>query len=233
MPWPRCARSRLSRKSVARDCQGCSSRRTISSPTRAELRQCTRRRSSPRRYSRTVTSSALPVAKARGRLSPEPVQAPPSGMRGQRHGAGGHGERDRGAERAAELDQAEGVADPHGHRADLEAPADVGAHLVGHVPAPALADPVQHEARPGAEHVGDVVLEQQHAAGGAALVGEGEVDPGRLPGRDQLRVDGAHQRQPVAAAGEQRRGHQREGQDQHPDPGERRSGRGRSRRRSR
>jgi hypothetical protein len=46
MPWPRCARSRLSRKSVARDCHGCSSRRTISSPTRAELRQCTRRRSS-------------------------------------------------------------------------------------------------------------------------------------------------------------------------------------------
>jgi len=67
---------------VARDCQGCSSRRTISSPTRAELRQCTRRRSSPRRYSRTVTSSALPVAKARGRLSPEPVHAPPSGMWG-------------------------------------------------------------------------------------------------------------------------------------------------------
>ena len=82
MPWPRWARSRLSRKSVARDCQGCSSRRTISSPTRAELRQCTRRRSSPRRYSRTVTSSALPVAKARGRLSPEPVQAPPSGIWG-------------------------------------------------------------------------------------------------------------------------------------------------------
>ena len=80
MPWPRCAATRLSRNSVARDSQGCSSRRTISSPTRAELRQCTRRRSSPRRYSRTVTSSALPIAKARGRLSPEPVQAPPSGM---------------------------------------------------------------------------------------------------------------------------------------------------------
>ena len=80
MPWPRCATTRLSRKSVARDSHGCSSRRTISSPTRAELRQWTRRRSSPRRYSRTVTSSALPIANARGRLSPEPVQAPPSGM---------------------------------------------------------------------------------------------------------------------------------------------------------
>ena len=68
---------------MARDCHGCSSRRTISSPTRAELRQWTRRRSSPRRYSRTVTSSALPVANARGRLSPDPVQAPPSGMWGR------------------------------------------------------------------------------------------------------------------------------------------------------
>ncbi len=83
MPCPRCARVRLSRKRVARDCQGCSSRRTISSPTRAELRQCTRRRSSPRRYSRTVTSSALPAAKDRGRLSPDPVQAPPIGIVGR------------------------------------------------------------------------------------------------------------------------------------------------------
>ena len=203
MPWPRCARSRLSRKSVARDCQGCSSRRTISSPTRAELRQCTRRRSSPRRYSRTVTSSALPVANARGRLSPEPGPRAAERDGGQRHRARGDGERHGGAERAAELDQAERVADPHRHRADLEAAAHVGAHLVGHVPAPAVADALEHEARAGAEHVGDLVLEQQHAARGAALVGEGEVDPGRLAGRDQLRGDRAHQREPVAAAPEQ------------------------------
>ena len=82
IPCPRWARARLSRKRVARLCQGCSSRRTIRSPTRAELRQWTRRRSSPWRYSRTVTSSALPAAKARGRLSPVPVQAPPSGTWG-------------------------------------------------------------------------------------------------------------------------------------------------------
>ena len=81
-PLPRWVDLRLSRNSVARDCQGCSSRRTISSPTWALLRQCTRRRSSPRRYSRTVTSSALPLANARGRLSPEPVQAPDSGIGG-------------------------------------------------------------------------------------------------------------------------------------------------------
>ena len=80
MPSPRWAVARLSRKTVARECQGCSSRRTISSPMRAELGQCTRRRSSPRWYSRTVTSSALPVAKARGRLSPEPFSEPPRGI---------------------------------------------------------------------------------------------------------------------------------------------------------
>jgi hypothetical protein len=57
-------------------------RRTISSPACALLRQCTRRRSSPRWYSRTVTSSALPLAKARGRLSPDPVHAPDSGTGG-------------------------------------------------------------------------------------------------------------------------------------------------------
>ena len=67
-------------------------------------------------------------------------------------------------EGAAELDQAERVADPHRHRADLEPAAHVGADLVGHVPAPAVADALEHEPRPGAEHVGDVVLEQQHAA---------------------------------------------------------------------
>ena len=120
MPWPRWETTRLSRKTVARDCQGCSSRRTISSPIRAEERQCTRRRSSPWRYSRTVTSSADPVANARGRLSPEPVQPPPSGIVGSGTVRGvtveGHG----GAERPAELDQAERVADPHRHRADLE-----------------------------------------------------------------------------------------------------------------
>ena len=81
-PVPRCAIFRLSRNSVARDCQGCSSRRTISSPACALLRQCTRRRSSPRRYSRTVTSSALPLANARGRLSPEPVHTPDRGTTG-------------------------------------------------------------------------------------------------------------------------------------------------------
>ena len=82
-PVPRWTCARLSMKTVARDCQGCSSRRTISSPAWALARQCTRRRSSPRWYSRTVTSSALPPAKSRGRLSPDPVQLPLSPMTGR------------------------------------------------------------------------------------------------------------------------------------------------------
>ena len=189
---------------------------------RAELRQWTRRRSSPRRYSRTVTSSALPIAKARGRLSPDPVHAPPSGIGGKRHGAWRDGEGRGAVEGTAELDQTERVADPHGHRADLEAAADVGAHLVDRVPAPAVPDPVEHEARPGAEHVGDVVLEHQHAARRTALVGQREVHRRRLARGHGLRPDAAHQRQPVAAAAEGGRGDQRQGGDQDADPGQRR-----------
>ena len=82
-PVPRWTWARLSMNTVARDCQGCSSRRTMSSPAWALARQWTRRRSSPRRYSRTVTSSALPPAKSRGRLSPEPVQLPFSPITGR------------------------------------------------------------------------------------------------------------------------------------------------------
>ena len=130
-----------------------------------------------------MTSSALPVANARGRLSPEPVQAPPSGIVRERDGARGDGERDGGPERAAELDQPERVADPHRHRPDLEPAAHVGAHLVGHVRAPAVADALEHEPGPGAEDVGHVVLEQQHAVRRAALVGSVERDPRRLAGR--------------------------------------------------
>ena len=222
MPCPWWALIRLSTNSVARDCHGCSSRRTISSPIRAELRQWTRRRSSPRRYSRTVTSSALPIAKARGRLSPDPVHAPPSGIGGSGHDARGDGEGRGAAEGAAELHQPERIADPHAHRPDLEAAADVGAHLVDRVPAPAVPDPVEHEARPGAEHVGDVVLQHQHAARRTALVGHREVDRRRLPGGHGLRADAAHQRQPVAAAAERGRGDQRQRGDQDADPGQRR-----------
>ncbi len=111
----------------------------------------------------------------------------------ERDSAGGDGERHGGPERSAELDQPERITDPHRHRPDLEVTADVGAHLVAHVPLPAVADALEHEARPGAEHVRHVVLQQQYAAGRPTLVGQGEVDVGRLAGGDQLRADGADQ----------------------------------------
>ena len=66
-PSPRWASARLSSTRVARLSQGCSSRRTISSPTRAVERQCTRRRSSPWRYSRVAASSSPCTATDRAR----------------------------------------------------------------------------------------------------------------------------------------------------------------------
>ena len=207
----------MSRKTVARDCHGCSSRRTMSSPTRAELRQWTRRRSSPRRYSRTVTSSALPVAKARGRLSPDPVHAPPSGMLGRVHRARGDGEPGGGVEGAAELDEAERVGHPHRHRTDLELSAQLRAHLVRRVPAPAVAESLEHEARSGAQDVGESLLEQQHAGGRARLVGDRELDGRRLPGDDELRRDRADEGEAVARPPDPPGGEQRKRGDQHAD----------------
>ncbi|MGH3361331.1 MAG: hypothetical protein ACRDOM_02640, partial [Nocardioides sp.] len=78
------------------------------------------------------------------------------------------------------------------------------------MPAPAVPDALEHEPGPGAEHVGHLVLEQQHAAGGAALVGQRQVEPGRLARDDDLRGQGANEREPVAAASEHVRRHQRQ-----------------------
>jgi hypothetical protein len=77
-PSPRWANSRVSSTTVARLSQGCSSRRTMSSPVRAVERQCTRRRSSPRRYSRVAASSSPCTATDRARLSPVPAYSPAS-----------------------------------------------------------------------------------------------------------------------------------------------------------
>ena len=64
---------RVSSRTVARLSHGCSSRRTMSSPMRAVERQCTRRRSSPWRYSRVAMSSSPCTATERARLSPLPA----------------------------------------------------------------------------------------------------------------------------------------------------------------
>ena len=83
---------------------------------------------------------------ARGE-GPGPVVAGPGPgtrqrHRRQRHDAGRHHQRRGGTERPVELDQAERVAEPHLHRADLEAAADVGADLVADGALPARAHPV-------------------------------------------------------------------------------------------
>ena len=67
---------------VQRDCHCCSSRRTISSSMRALVGQWIRRRSSPRRYSRMVTSGLPPPSRSRVRSSPAPAQRPVSAIRG-------------------------------------------------------------------------------------------------------------------------------------------------------
>ena len=77
-PSPRWARARPSSSSVARLWKGCSSWRTISSPTRAVERQWTLRRSSPCRYSLVAASSLPLVAIEREAVSPPPAQSPPS-----------------------------------------------------------------------------------------------------------------------------------------------------------
>ena len=77
-PSPRCPAARVSSTTVARLSHGCSSRRTISSPVRAVDFQCTRRRSSPIRYSRVAASSSPCTATERARLSPLPAYSPGS-----------------------------------------------------------------------------------------------------------------------------------------------------------
>ena len=106
-PVPRCAAARVSSRTVTRLWCGCSSRRTISSPVRAVDRQWIRRRSSPRRYSRTVMSSVPAAAKARGRLSPVPDQSPDKRRHGQRMDDRRDDERGARREGSRQLDEAE------------------------------------------------------------------------------------------------------------------------------
>ena len=107
---------RLSISSVQRDCHCCSSRRTISSSTRALLGQWMRRRSSPRRYSRIVTSGLPPPSRSRVRLSPG--ARPPPGQRDLRERLGARCHQDRGGRghRLVEVDHPHRVGHPHVHR---------------------------------------------------------------------------------------------------------------------
>ena len=152
-----------------------------------------------------MTSSALPVANERGRLSPDPVHAPPRGMGGSGtvRGVTVSGTVVRKVRPSSIRPNGSVTRTVIGPISKLAS--HVGADLVGHVSSPAVGDALEHEAGTGAQHVGHLVLEQQHAARGPPLVGEREGDRGGLAGRHELRGHGAHQREPVAAAAQHAR----------------------------
>ena len=210
---------------MARACQGCSSRRTISSPIRAELR--------PVHPAQVVAAAVVAHGDVLGAADGErarPVvaacrcHAPPSvDRRAARRPRGDH-ERGGAAEGPADLDQAEGVADPDGHRAHGEAAPHVGAHLVGHLAPPARARcPRARSAAgcPARRGPGPPAAGRRWACGPGW---QRELDPGRLPGRDHAAgATVARQRQPVAAAARRPAAvTSGSSEHQHADPGQRR-----------
>src|SRR5689334_20832298 len=102
-PSPRCAVIRVSSSTVARLWNGCSSRRTMSSPTRAVDRHRPRG----------------------GVAAPGPVTSEPHA--GQLRDDGGDDEGVGGGERAGQLDETEGVGEADRQRAHDVAAAHIGA----------------------------------------------------------------------------------------------------------
>ena len=201
-----------------------------------------RGRAAPVHAAQVVAAAVLAdgdVLGAADREGPRPVVAgagPGAAERdrGQRDGARGDGQRDGGPERAAELDQAERVADPHRHRADLEAAAHVGADLVGHLRGASRGRCPRARSAAGCRaRRGRGPRAAATPLGVRPSLVEGQADPGRLAGGDQLRGDGADQREPVAAAADDSDGDQRQREHAGRRPGSASAGRARSRRRSR
>ena len=177
-PSPRCAKPRVSSTTVARLSQGCSSRRTISSPVRAVERQCTRRRSSPRRYSRVAASSSPCTATERARLSPLPAYSPASRTVGSGDDLRDHGQPVDAGEGPGQLAQPERVGEPDHQRTDRVAAAHVGAHRVRHRAGLVRAEPLQHDPGPAAQRVRQPVLQQQGAGGQPGHVLQAQHHPG-------------------------------------------------------
>ena len=189
----------------------------MSLSSRAVERQCTRRRSSPWRYSRTPASSSPALASERARLSPLPVHSPESAT----DGSCMHRRRDdegvAGAERTLQLAHAERVGEPDRQRAQAVAAADVGPHGVGHLAAAARLDPVEDEPRPRAEDVGHLVLDEQQPGRQPGDVVESQRDRRLLAGGRARRPEPAPGRQPVAGAGHHERADQRQREQQDRD----------------
>ena len=126
------------------------------------LGQCTRRRSSPSRYSRIVTSSVPAAANALGRLSPVPDHSPLTPLLGNGRACGVT------VSRLVTGKDLVSSTSPNGSLTrtaigPLIAAADVRPDRVGDLTAPAWTHLVHDEPRPCPQDVGHLVLQQQHA----------------------------------------------------------------------
>ena len=118
--------------------------------SRAVERQCTRRRSSPWRYSRVTDVVLARRGQRPGAALAAARHSPASRDRRQRLRPRGDDERVRRGEGPGQLAHAERVGQPHWQRPERVAAAHVGADRVGHLAPAARLHPVQHEPRPGA-----------------------------------------------------------------------------------
>ncbi len=190
---------------MARLSQGCSSRRTISSPVRAVDRQCTRRRSSPRRYSRVAASSSPCTATERARLSPVPAHSPASRTAGSATTCGMTVSRSTLGKERVSSQSPNGSVSRITQRADRVPAAHVGADRVRDRAGLVRAEPLEHHPGPAAQRVRQPVLQQQRAGGQPGQVLQPQQHPRAGADRDPVRVQRPVAGQPVAGCAPRRR----------------------------
>ncbi len=193
-----CPAARRSTSSVVDPCHGRSSWRTISEPDP--------RRRPPVDLPEVVAGAVLAgrgvVGAAGAHGVAADVLADVEGdrwhQRGQLLDARGDQEVAGVRERPGQVDQAERVDHPQAQRAGAVPPAGERRHRVRHRARLAPAQPVEHEARPARDALGQHVLEHQRARRQDRPVGHRQVDDhphvaGRAGG---VRSAGRHQREP-------------------------------------
>ena len=187
---------------------------------RAVAGQWMRRRSSPSRYSRIVTSSS-PCRAMRWACSPsEPTPALGLAVRRERVHGRQHDEVGGALEHGVAVGQAERVLhlDPEG--AEVVASAQVGAHGVVDGAHAARRDPADDEARPVAEDVVEALLGEEDRRRGGRDVLEGERDVGVLSDADPLGVGVPLDAHPGLAGAHEHGGDEGERDEEHPEAGE-------------
>ncbi len=123
-------------------------------------------------------------------------------------------------EGAVELTESERVGQPDRQRTDAVAATQVRPDGVGDLPNALRLHPVQHEARPAAEDIGQRVLDEQYAGRQPGDVVELQHHRGRLAGGHPRRVEPAGAREPVARPVHHGERHCRQDQQEHPHPEE-------------